>query len=101
MRERAEDERARGEKERQEAAYLEAEQRGSGAAGDEEEQLAFLLVREALHHLPEGLDDRVGGRVAAWDQETDQESFTLDRRLRLWHREPVRGHRVGTQRGIL
>ena len=70
----------RGEEERREGVYLEAKQRRSGAAGDEEEQLAFLLVREALHHLPEGLDDRVGGRVPAWDQETEHTaSFTMSR----------------------
>lgn len=44
--------------------YLKAQERGPGAAGDELEQFALLLVGEALHDAPEGPDHRVVGRVA-------------------------------------
>lgn len=44
-------------------SHLEAQQWRSGAAGDKLQQLALLLVCEALDHLPKDLNDRVSGRV--------------------------------------
>lgn len=52
-----------------ERAHLEAQQRRPRAAGDKLEQLALLVVCEALDHLPEGLDDWVVGRVPTYRRE--------------------------------